>query len=176
MNRVVRKSRVQSSVEVFDLLIALFTAELVRPSKCLWLVSPWISNVDLIDNSAGTYPVLSRFGRRPIRLAEIVITLAARGTHVVVGTTTDKHNEAFEYQVRTLAEDLDVAHRVTIDNAPPRTRHAKAVTGDDYALAGSMNITFNGIHILEEDVELKTDPAYVAQARMDAYSRFGGLL
>ncbi len=45
-----------------------------------------------------------------------------------------------------------------------------------FALAGSMNITFNGIQLREELVDLRTDQAYVAQARMDAFDRFGGVL
>ncbi|WP_051386287.1 phospholipase D-like domain-containing protein DpdK [Actinokineospora inagensis] len=175
MNRVIRKSHAQSSVEVFNLLVSLFTAELVRPSRHLWLVSPWITNVDLIDNSAGTYPVLSRFGHRPVRLAEIVAVLAANGAKVIVATTSDRRNEAFLHRLRDLANDLDVVDRVRIVVDPDRKLHAKAVTGDNYALVGSMNITYNGIHFLQEDVELKTDPAYVAQARMDADHRFGGL-
>jgi hypothetical protein len=54
--------------------------------------------------------------------------------------------------------------------------HTKALTGDDFALAGSMNITFNGIQVREELIDLRTDDAYVAQARMDAFDRFGGVL
>jgi hypothetical protein len=54
--------------------------------------------------------------------------------------------------------------------------HTKALTGDDYVIAGSMNITYNGINLREEQVELHTEPSYVAQARMDAFERFGGVL
>ena len=39
-----------------------------------------------------------------------------------------------------------------------------------------MNITFNGIQVREEYIDLRTDEAFVAQARMDAFDRFGGLL
>ena len=68
MSRVIRKSRAQSSQEVFDLLAAMFAAEMVRPSACVWVVSPWISDVGLLDNAAGDFPALTRFGRRQIRL------------------------------------------------------------------------------------------------------------
>lgn len=40
MSRVIRKSKAQSAAEVLDMLGALFSAELIRPSRCLWLVSP----------------------------------------------------------------------------------------------------------------------------------------
>lgn len=176
MNRVIRKSRAQSAGEVLDLLGALFSAELVRPSRCLWLVSPWISDVDLIDNSAGTYPALTRHGRRRIRLAEVLVTLATEGTQVVVATTSDAHNDTFRLRLGLLANDLRVDDRIRVVIDATGNLHTKALTGDDYALVGSMNITYSGIHLREEHVELKTDSAFVAQARMDAFDRFGGIL
>ena len=33
-----------------DLLQMLFLSELLAPSRCLWLVSPWISDIPVIDN------------------------------------------------------------------------------------------------------------------------------
>jgi hypothetical protein len=176
VNRVIRKSRAQSAGEVLGLLSALFSAELISPSTCLWLVSPWISDVDVIDNSAGTYPALTRHGRRPVRLAEVLVTLAAEGTRVVVATTPDSHNDTFRRRLRLLAGDLRVDDNVRVVVDTTGGLHTKALTGDDYALLGSMNITYNGIHLREEHVELRTEAAYVAQARLDAFDRFGGVL
>jgi hypothetical protein len=176
VNRVIRKSRAQSAGEAFDLLNALFAAELIEPSRCLWLVSPWISDVEIIDNSTGTYPVLGRYGRRPVRLAETLVALAAEGGHVVVATTSDSLNDTFLRRLTMLSRDLDVEEVISVRVDASRELHTKALTGDDYALAGSMNITYNGIYIREEQVELKTDVEYVAQARMDAFDRFGGVL
>lgn len=176
MNRVIRKSQDASSNEAANLLSGIFGAELCLPGRCLWLVSPWISNVELIDNSAGTYDALTRFGKRRIRLVEILVALADAGTHVVIGTTSDAHNVRFLQALRLQTEDLRIADRVTIDVDSSDRLHTKALTGDDFALAGSMNITFNGIQVREEHIDLRTDEAYVAQARMDAFDRFGGLL
>lgn len=176
MSRVIRKSTAQSAGEVLDLLGALFAAELVAPSRCLWLVSPWISDVEMVDNQAGTFPAFTRFGRRRIRLAEILCTLATCGTHVAIGTTADRHNDAFLHRMDVLAKDLRVEHAITTDIDPTGALHSKALTGDDYALTGSMNITYNGINLREEHVDLRTDPDFVAQARMDAHDRFGGVL
>lgn len=176
MNRVIRKSQYASASEAADLLAGLFIAELACPSKCLWLVSPWISDVVLLDNTTGGLDALTRFGKRRIRLAEILVTLASMGTRVVVGTTTDEHNKRFLDRLRILAEDLRVEQCLTVVIDASDNLHTKALTGDDFALAGSMNITFNGIQVREEYVDLRTDEAFVAQARMDAYDRFGGLL
>lgn len=176
VNRTIRKSQSASATEAANLLAALFSAELVDPSKCLWLVSPWISDVEIIDNSAGGFDALARFGKRRVRLVEVLVGLAARGTHVVVGTTTDPHNIRFRQRLTTTAKDYRVDGNLTIVVDPSQNLHTKALTGDDYALAGSMNITFNGIQLREELVDFRTDEAFVAQARMDAYDRFGGVL
>ncbi|MCP9274056.1 phospholipase D-like domain-containing protein DpdK [Mycolicibacterium arenosum] len=176
MNRVIRKSKSASATEAADLLAGIFTAELVHPSKCLWLVSPWISDVEVVDNSAGGFDALSRFGKRRIRLVEILVSLASHGSRIVVGTTTDPHNTRFLQRLQTTAEDLRLGDRFTLSVDPSENLHTKALTGDDYALAGSMNITFNGIQIREELIDLRIDDAFVAQARMDAYDRFGGVL
>jgi phosphatidylserine/phosphatidylglycerophosphate/cardiolipin synthase-like enzyme len=176
VNRVIRKSRAQSAGDVLDLLSALFAAELISPSACLWLVSPWISDVELIDNSAGTYSMLNRSGRRRIHLAEILVALAAQGTRVVVATTPHTHNDTFLRRLTLLARDLRVEDAVEVVVDPTGHLHTKALTGDDYALVGSMNITHHGIHLREEHVELKTEADFVARARMDAFDSFGGVL
>jgi len=162
--------------EAADLLAGLFSAELCSPSTCIWLVSPWISDVELVDNTAGGFDALARFGKRRIRLTEVLVTLADKGTHVVVGTATDAHNTRFLQRLQFLAEDLRVSDRLSVSIDPTENLHTKALTGDDFALAGSMNITFNGIQVREELIDLRTDESFVAQARMDAYDRFGGVL
>ena len=176
MNRVVRKSENASASEAADLLAGLFSAELCFPSRCLWLVSPWVSDVELLDNSAGTFGSLTRFGKRRIRLAELLVALASAGTHIVIGTTTDEHNSRFLDRLRLLADDMRVGHLVSISIDTSDRLHTKALTGDDFTLAGSMNITFNGIQVREELIDVRTDEAFVAQARMDAFDRFGGVL
>jgi hypothetical protein len=176
MNRVIRKSRAQSASEVLEMLGALFSAELVAPSKCVWLVSPWVTDVEVLDNSAGTHSALMRFGRRPIRLVEVLVTLAAEGAFIVVATTPDAHNDMFRRRLTLLQNDLNVADRIRVVVDESGKLHTKALTGDDYAVAGSMNITHTGINLREEQVELRTDDVYVAQARLDAFDRFGGEL
>lgn len=176
MNRVIRKSRAQSSQEVGDLLCDMFALELVLPSRCIWVVSPWISDVPLLDNSAGGYPGLTRFGRRRIRLVELLCALAARGTEIVIGTTTDEHNNTFRSRLEAMSRDLAVTDKVRVSVDSSGWLHTKSITTDSCVLVGSMNITHNGIHLREEHVELRADVAFVAQARMDAYDRFGGIL
>jgi phosphatidylserine/phosphatidylglycerophosphate/cardiolipin synthase-like enzyme len=148
----------------------------VQPSGCLWVVSPWISDVGLLDNSAGDFPALTRFGRRQIRLVELLCSLAERGTDVVIATTEDGHNDTFRARLALVARDLRVEERVHVEIDSSGWLHTKSITTDNFVLVGSMNITHNGIHLREEHVELRTDVDFVAQARMDAFDRFGGRL
>jgi hypothetical protein len=176
VNRVIRKSQARSSEEAARLLAALFATELVAPSTCLWLVSPWISNVPVIDNETATFDALAPWGTRPIRLSEVLATLAAAGSTLVIGTTADPHNADFLHQVRSQVDEVGAASQLHVSVDQSGLLHTKAITGDSFAVVGSMNITWNGIMLREEYLELRTEGEFVAQARMDAYDRFGGRL
>jgi hypothetical protein len=176
MTRVIRKSKQRASGDAAALLSAVFAAELLAPSRCLWLVSPWISDVNLIDNTANTFDGLEAFGPRHVRLSELLVTLAESGCAVVVGTTVAESNDAFLSRLRRLFADGRLVDLLTIDLDASNELHEKAITTEDAVIVGSMNITRNGIFVREEYLELRTDEAFVARARMDAFDRFGGRL
>lgn len=173
MSRVIRKSQTRSSTEAARLLANLFAAELVSPSECIWLVSPWISNIPILDNEIGAYDPLSRWGPRHVRLAEVLATLASSGSSVVIATTADPHNNEFLAHLSSRAAELGVGSKVRIARDPTNLLHEKAITGDDYTVVGSMNITWYGISLREEYLELRTEEDFVARARLDAMDRFG---
>jgi len=104
------------------------------------------------------------------------VTLAQLGTTVVVGTTSDATNKAFQQRTRRLFEDRALTGRLIIDIDPSNELHEKAITADDFVVAGSMNITNNGVFVREEFIEFRSEEEFVARSRMDAYDRFGGLL
>ena len=47
-----------TSRQLPDLLQTILVAELIAPSQCLWLVSPWISDIPVVDNTANTFLAL----------------------------------------------------------------------------------------------------------------------
>lgn len=175
MNRVIRKAQAHSSDEASALLAALMATELLQPSKCLWLISPWISDLVVLDNSAGTFDALGRWGTRPIRLAEILTTLLS-STMVVIATTPDSTNRRFLDRLLSLAKDARHDDRLAVFEDEQNMLHAKSIVADDYALVGSMNLTFSGVHLREEYIGLSTDQEFVSQARIDAFESFGGIL
>lgn len=173
MSRTIRKSQTYSSTEAASLLANLFAAELIAPSECIWLVTPWISNIPILDNEVGSYDPLSRWGPRSVRLAEVLATLASYGSSVVIATTADQHNDEFIAQLKGRALELGVVSKVHIVCDPAKLLHEKAITADDYAVVGSMNITWYGVNVREEYLELRTEEDFVARARLDAMDRFG---
>jgi hypothetical protein len=173
VSRVIRKSQTRSSAEAAVLLANLFAAELTAPGENLWLVSPWITDIKIIDNETGAFAPLDRWGPRGIRLAEVLATLAARGSSVIIGTTSDPHNEEFIEHLTGHARALGVENKVRISRDTLDLLHVKAITGDDYALVGSMNITWYGVNLREEYLEFRTEEDFVADAKLDARERFG---
>lgn len=176
MSRVIRKSRATSSREAADLLAALFVAELVKPSRCLWLVSPWISDIPILANSAGEFAGLGLATGRTLRLTDVLVSLGRQGSMVVVGTTSDASNTAFLQRVESAFTQASLSDRLVVSIDREEELHEKAITGDDFAIAGSMNITNNGVFVRQEFIEFRTDEAFVAQSRMDSFERFGGVL
>jgi hypothetical protein len=174
VSRVVRRAHARSATEAKELLCAVLAAELVLPSECLWLWAPSVSDLELLDNSAGTFAGLSRFGRRGIRLVETLGALAESGASIVVVTTSEPRNRAFRRRLESVCQDLRVSDRVRLlldDTGQP---WANTLVGDDFALAGGMDLTYGGVELREEQVELRTDPPYVAEARTEMRDRFGG--
>lgn len=176
MTRSIRKSRARASREAAELLAAVFASELVSPSNCIWLVSPWISDVPILDNSAATFDHLAQWGPRQVRLSEVLVTLAGLDSAVVIGSTEAESNRYFLARIRQLFDERGLTDRLTIDLDKSNELHEKAITTDECVVFGSMNITINGIFVREEFVELRTDHDFVARSKMDAYDRFGGRL
>jgi phosphatidylserine/phosphatidylglycerophosphate/cardiolipin synthase-like enzyme len=161
-----------SSRQIPDLLQTIFVAELITPSQCVWLVSPWISDIPVIDNTANTFLCLEpSWSRSRIRLSQVLATLAERGTTVHIATRPDSHNHRFieQIKVKTDYQNFPVRFYITEE------LHAKGILGNGYYLAGSMNFTYNGITINEEVVTYETSPEAIAEQQVIFTNRWGGV-
>jgi len=173
--RVIRKNASTSGREAVELLSSLFAMEVLSPSRCIWVISPWVSDIPLLDNRFGGFPTLDEVGQRVLTLSEVLVALADRGSYVVVATRPDSSNQRFVSQLTLLATSAGLMDRMTITVVERDQRlHDKSLAGDNYVVAGSMNFTTSGTLLNEEQVQLHTDPAYVAQTQTDLYQRFGG--
>jgi len=150
-----------------DVLQSLFALELLAPSRPLWIVSPWISDVELIDNGGGRFSGLEpEWPNAGIRLHTILRTLAARGGEVVIVANDAAHNDEFERRVHELADD-------SIRFIRDERVHTKGIVGERFLVAGSMNLTHGGIVRNDEHLRYETDPARIHEWRVELDQRWG---
>jgi len=158
-----------TSRQVPDLLQTILVAELIAPSQCLWLISPWVSDIPMIDNTANTFQALEpSWYRSKIRLSQVLTALTHQGTTVCVATRPDSHNNSFLETLKTTADwDYLSLHKA-------EELHSKGILSDSFYLAGSMNFTFNGITVNQETLSYETDPATIAEQKLNFSVRWGG--
>ena len=162
--------------EVRELLQALFVAELLAPSRCMWLVSPWLRDLPVVDNTSAEFQALDPdWSRRPILLSEVLLGIARRGATVVVATRPGDDTTAYlanTLEQRTL--DAGVAGQLRVIRR--ENLHAKGLLGDTYCLSGSMNFTFSGVNYSDELLTFQTDPHEVHALRLMFEREYGGVL
>jgi hypothetical protein len=175
--RQIFKSAATCREEVRDLIQLLFACELISPSRCLWIVSPWITDLEVIDNRDGAFSALEpTWGARPIRLTEVLARLADQGTVIRVGmrpVSKERANADVARKLAALNERLD-PERVQVTER--EELHTKGLLGDDYFLAGSMNFTRSGVEVWDERVELQTSRIDVMQAMLEMHGSYPGVL
>lgn len=172
-SRSLRTSALSCREELADALQALFVAELLKPSTPMWIVTPWISDIVVLDNRSGLFTgLLPDLPRRPIRLAEVLGNQLQRGGAVVIACRPDDHNRAFVEQLQgRVAADGGQSGRLTCRYASEL--HEKGILSGKVLLSGSMNLTYNGIRRLEESVLITDDTDAVARARHAYEDRWG---
>jgi len=169
-DRYIYKSVTSSQHAVRDVLAALFTQELLVRSEEIVLVQPWISNVVILDNRSGSFDTLNpEWGKREVRLAEVLATLAAGGTRIHVVVRPDPHNKRFKSQLEDAMLDSGAGDRCTFYQIADL--HTKGILCSHALLSGSMNLTENGVGVLDEHVSVTFDPQAIAAARVhfDSY-------
>ena len=167
MRRITTSGRGQTRI-LNDLLQNLLVTELLVPSKQLWVLSPWISDIVVIDNSAGQFKtVLPGLPARPIRLTEVLIELTRRGSDVRV---LMRDVEANDVARQRLEDPYSVGARptLTIHN----NLHDKGIVGDRFHIQGSMNFTYFGQAVNDEGVIVTSEPHEIAQARIAYNSKY----
>ena len=170
--RSLRTTAFGSREELADALQCLFVSEVLVPSTPLWIVTPWISDVPIIDNRAGRFAgLIPALPERWIRLGEIIEQQLIRGGSLVVACRPDDHNRSFTDQIQRRSRDLDREQRVRISLSPEL--HEKGILFSTAFLSGSMNMTYNGLRRLEEVVHLTDESDAVARARAAYQDRWG---
>jgi hypothetical protein len=156
-----------------SLLGSLLAAEVLSPSNCLWLVSPWVGDPPILDNRAGTFSAVEPdWPREVIRLHATLESILRRGGRLVAATkpaASQPYNRGFTAAVRRWRE-LGLAAVLR----ESEELHEKGMLGDGFFLFGSMNFTDTGVERAEELVSLRTDNETLAYHRRALADRWGG--
>jgi hypothetical protein len=152
------------------LLETICIAEIIRPSRELWLFSAWITDFRILDNSRGTLDgLLPDWGHGEVRLTGWLRHLAESGTTVRVKTNMDEKNVPLVRKIEAISALLP-SGRLQVRR--DQNLHAKGLIGNEYYLRGSFNFTANGILTLEEQGQFDVDPAVVSQGRVNMADRW----
>jgi phosphatidylserine/phosphatidylglycerophosphate/cardiolipin synthase-like enzyme len=94
--------------------------------------------------------------------------LLSRGSQIVIATRP----EAGNLQVLDLLRDREATSNLVMHQRSEL--HAKGIVGDQVALFGSMNFTYNGLDRLTEMLVLQTQPKDVENLRLLFRDEYGG--
>ena len=156
----------QTGVETIrELLQTMFVGEMLLIGERIWIVSPWISNVVLIDNRSGNFDTLNpEWSRREIRLVDVLIALMARGSNVVIVTRNLETNMPFINGLREMADRHGHENQLTIKIHT--LLHTKGILLSKSLLMGSMNLTYNGLEMNDEWIQFSIDPEDITKTRL----------
>lgn len=157
------------SRSVDELIETLLISELIDPSDDLWLLSPWLSDIPVVDNRGGE--VLSLIPAAParhLRLTEILVELARRGCAVRVLVRDDPHNQPVVDRLRAATFE-----EIAIDVRVVEHLHEKGLLTARFHVHGSMNFTHFGRTVNEERIVVTVGADDLARVRIGYTERFG---
>lgn len=161
-NRIITSRSRGSSLQLISCLSSLLTLELLKPGKELYLISPWLSNVPLIDNRFGQFRALvGEWDRTMLHLGDILTLLAARGTQVHI-LYRNPSNGITQQFVDGLQNSANIECRAK------QNLHIKGLITSHFYVRGSMNFTYSGVKINDESVEITRDEVTIWQALQEA--------
>jgi phosphatidylserine/phosphatidylglycerophosphate/cardiolipin synthase-like enzyme len=165
----------QTGVETIrELLQTMFVGEMLLAGEKIWIVSPWVSNVVLIDNRSGNFDTLNpEWSRREIRLVDVLIALMARGSQVAIVTRDLEINTPFINRFREMTQQHALEGQMTIKLHG--SLHTKGILLSKSLLMGSMNLTYYGIEMNDEWIQFSIDSEDIAKTRLEFATYTGGV-
>lgn len=169
--RDIFKSATLAQSAVREVLAFVFAQELLAPSGHVFIVAPWISNVVVLDNRLGQFDSINpEWGKRDVRLVEIVVAMASAGAKIHIHTRPDVHNKLFQRRIEEAMSDAGLSEMLLWKDGNPYL-HTKGLLTERVAILGSMNLTESGVALNDEAITVSYDPADIAETRVhfDAY-------
>lgn len=163
LQRTVR-TRPRNGLAIVDVLAGVIASELCSPSQELWLVSGWVSDVTVLDNSSGRLDgLLAHDAGSNFTLSDVLRILATKGTEVHVALRDEEHNQDFLRRLGSIP---------TIHTYWGADLHEKILVGWDWVLKGSMNFTWNGLQRNEESIDLHVGEVVASTQRLELRTRW----
>lgn len=174
-SRQISKTSVTSCNDAAEVLRMLFISELMSPSSEIWLVSPWISDISIFDNKTGDFSGLCpTWSNRMIRLTEVVYRLLELGSSIYIVTRPVEHNDnGFLRRLDELIRGGIVGNNLKVITKGKDDLHIKGILTESCILEGSMNITYNGVEVLDERISIKTSEHDVSLASLQFRAAYG---
>lgn len=164
--RKIFKSAITSQHAAREVLSLVFAQELLTPSRDVFIVAPWISNIVIFDSRLGQYATLNpEWAKREIRLVEVLVAIVTNGTALHIHTRPDDHNKSFKRRIMEAMTDAGLLDQLHWSDKNAHL-HTKGVLTDRALVDGSMNLTESGVAINDEAVTISFEPGQVAGARM----------
>jgi phosphatidylserine/phosphatidylglycerophosphate/cardiolipin synthase-like enzyme len=175
--RVINRLAARPHQQIAEALQTLIVSELLAPGRRLLLVSPWISDVALLDNRSGRFTRLnSNWSASTISLSAVIRALLERQTHVHIAYGTGEDKPDFIQRLEEGVRRDGTTRFLTVRRAPQLANqaidHQKAFAGDDWVVHGSMNLTNRGILLNGELVTVSTELGYVSTFTTELMSLF----
>jgi phosphatidylserine/phosphatidylglycerophosphate/cardiolipin synthase-like enzyme len=163
LRRIFKSSTTGSGV-VKELVQLMVLVEMLNPSEEIWIVSPWISDISILDNRSGSFDVLNpEWHRREIRLSDLSLQILTGGSRIVIVTRPDEHNLTFLNVLREKVNEASLGDLLTIITR--EHLHTKGILTGSGLLLGSMNLTYRGFELNDEVIEYDTSNQRLAVAR-----------
>ena len=161
----------EQSKALKNLLQSILGAELLSPSRTLWLSSAWVSDIKILDNSSRQFQaVCPQWEARKIRLSECLDGICARGGKVVLILRDVDHNREFIAAVQSGSG----WNQGKIGLVLTQYQHVKAMVSERFVLDGSMNFTFNGIKVNDERLTYRCSTKDVQEELVNLEGRWEG--
>lgn len=172
--RVIHQSPHVNRHEIKYLITSVFMLELFKPSKEFWIVSPWIADLDILDNSLGNISSLvPSFDIKKISLTEYLKEIVDRGTGLrIITRTKDMNNRTFLYNLLYRFGE-EKYKEIVNEDIELNDLHQKGLLSDNISIKGSMNFTYRGMNINIEEITASIKPEDIEGTKLNFKYSFG---
>lgn len=150
--------------ELTDMLEWIWLAELLAPGEELYLLAPMIDNAPLLDNSTGAFDALDPgWGRRSVRLLDLVLRLAASGQRIVLGTRAESRRLDFLGDLRASVQDHGLENLVQVYELPWLL--ASGLLTSHGLIRGDLEFSFDAVRLAGTTASFDADPQVLQDVR-----------